>query len=585
MKRAKPVRRKTLLDGFRRSRTSVERLEDRLLLSADPLVKVRASDAEPLAVENLAYTKNAKPDALQGMETLSSIATLIDLTRPVSQQNTKLNWAGSSASLLNLNSALESLVLDLGDGDSRTALSQDIDGRLRLTREEGDDLYDLVFAKPTRTLGIRGAGGLDRLLLNSVALGSTQLDVQVEQIELKKGSLLTGDSGVELIARNEFSGDIGLAVIGAPSRDFKASIDIAGSIQVKGDVVLTAEVVVDLDQSVNLLAAYTLKGATESRVSVLDGASITAKSLSVNAFTDARWVLAANDGVVGGRLALDLKQDTRAVIEGGVNLALAPGLAADGQAGNGLVVQAVDWLDVSVTLDMAKGAINGLSQGEGPDGPLQGFELGWTQIDLARSTTASLGKSGLGSRLSTVSGQSDETAGQVYVTASSFDGRGDEDGDDPGIHGTVMSNLVGLHINKVTHDVRASLSNTKLDATSISVSAISEATHSATGKIAKNNGSGSTEAWVDSIEVDVAGALQTIALDQSIYEAISEGFSADIPKLDSLKVGIASASNTVNRLISARVQNSNVRADELYVIADSNGSLSVALESMAVFEA
>ena len=30
MKRAKPFRRKTLLDGFRRSRTSVERLEVRL---------------------------------------------------------------------------------------------------------------------------------------------------------------------------------------------------------------------------------------------------------------------------------------------------------------------------------------------------------------------------------------------------------------------------------------------------------------------------------------------------------------------------------------------------------------------------
>ena len=86
MKRAKPLRRKTLLDGFRRSRTTVERLEDRLLLSADPLVKVQAADAEqPLAVENLAYTKNTKPNVLQGMETLSSIATLIDLTRPVAQ--------------------------------------------------------------------------------------------------------------------------------------------------------------------------------------------------------------------------------------------------------------------------------------------------------------------------------------------------------------------------------------------------------------------------------------------------------------------------------------------------------------------
>lgn len=185
--------RRKLRGGFRNSRTSVERLEDRILLSAEPLVKAHAADEEkPLAVENLAYTAQTKPDVLQQMATLSSVATLIDLTQPKSKQSTKLNWAGSTDStsgggLLKLNTALESLVLDLGDGDSRTRLSQEGDGSLRLTREEGQDLYDLVFAKPTRILGIRGEGGLDKLVLNTIDLGTTQLQVQVEQMSWVRG--------------------------------------------------------------------------------------------------------------------------------------------------------------------------------------------------------------------------------------------------------------------------------------------------------------------------------------------------------------------------------------------------------------
>ncbi len=50
MRRESTWSRLTMHGSFRRSRTTVERLEDRLLLSADPLVKVGAADAEqPLA--------------------------------------------------------------------------------------------------------------------------------------------------------------------------------------------------------------------------------------------------------------------------------------------------------------------------------------------------------------------------------------------------------------------------------------------------------------------------------------------------------------------------------------------------------
>ena len=93
--------------AFRRSRSSVERLEDRILLSAEPLVQFnRVDNEQPLAVENMAYLAQKKPMHPLELDTISSIASLIDLTKPQSQQSTQFNWSGSSASLLKLNSQL-----------------------------------------------------------------------------------------------------------------------------------------------------------------------------------------------------------------------------------------------------------------------------------------------------------------------------------------------------------------------------------------------------------------------------------------------------------------------------------------------
>ena len=47
--------------AFRRVRSTVERLEDRILLSAEPLVQFnRVNGDEPLVVENLEYSANKR---------------------------------------------------------------------------------------------------------------------------------------------------------------------------------------------------------------------------------------------------------------------------------------------------------------------------------------------------------------------------------------------------------------------------------------------------------------------------------------------------------------------------------------------
>lgn len=582
MKRARSLSRSKSRGGFRRTRTSVERLEDRILLSAEPLVKTHAVDPEqPLAVENLTYSTQSKVDDRQRLAEIAGAATVIDLARPLAEQNTRLDWSGSTANLLQLNTTLESLILDLGDGDSQTLLSEEADGRLRLTRQVGTGIADLLFAKPTHVLGIRGEGGIDKLLLRTLNLGATDLSVEAEQIELAKGSVLSGDRNVQLVAGQDFSGGLSARASSPATLDIEASVDIAGSIEVKGDVVLTADVVVDFDQAVTLVGAFALNAVTESRVRLVDGARISAQSLSMSALTSSRWVLSANDGLVGGKLSLNLTQDTTALIEGGAVISLSPGLLSEGKAGVGLVVQAVDALDADVTLDMADGKINSLAKGTAAGQLLEGFELGWTQIDLSRSTVAGIGGTAAGTRPVMIAGRSDQAAGDVHVSATSLDGKGDADGDHPGIHGSVMSSLVGLHINNVRQDVRAFVSNAVLNVVALDVQAINETTYSANGKIARNQGSGSTEASIDGVDIKASDALRVVALDRSIYEAISAGFSADLPKISFIKVGIASASNTVNRSILSRISNSTVVADQVAVLADSSGGMSSTLESMA----
>ena len=118
---------------FRRSRSTVERLEDRILLSAEPLLQFNRVDSEQaLVVDNLAYNAQTRLVDPLDLSTISSIASLIDLTRPQSGQNSKFNWTGSTSSLLKLNSQLSALVLDLGEGTSQMSLSNDGNGMLSI---------------------------------------------------------------------------------------------------------------------------------------------------------------------------------------------------------------------------------------------------------------------------------------------------------------------------------------------------------------------------------------------------------------------------------------------------------------------
>ena len=145
--------------AWARNRANVERLEDRVLLSAEPMVQQsRPELEESIEAANVTLEIGARQSDLPTIDDFSAGATRIDLTRGATQ-NAQL--ASGGGKLLELNNPLASLIIDLGAGDDQVQLSQQSDGRLKLSG--GSDLYELVFAKPTSVLAIRGLDGVDRL--------------------------------------------------------------------------------------------------------------------------------------------------------------------------------------------------------------------------------------------------------------------------------------------------------------------------------------------------------------------------------------------------------------------------------------
>jgi len=117
--------------AWARNRANVERLEDRVLLSAEPMVQQsRPELEESIEAANVTLEIGARQSDLPTIDDFSAGATRIDLTRGATQ-NAQL--ASGGGKLLELNNPLASLIIDLGAGDDQVQLSQQSDGRLKLS--------------------------------------------------------------------------------------------------------------------------------------------------------------------------------------------------------------------------------------------------------------------------------------------------------------------------------------------------------------------------------------------------------------------------------------------------------------------
>ena len=543
--------------GWLQDRAQVERLEDRVLLAAEPMLQVSRSDPlEPMSSANVLVEAIARDSAVRTVADVLAASTRIDLSRAASQ-NPQLTGSGR---LLELNASLQNLVIDLGAGDDPVTLLQESDGRLRLVSDSGAEggLYEFLFARPTSTLAIRGLGGADRVLIDSVDLGQASLFVEAEGIYQDDGKRLSTGGSVILRAEARLSG--------TDSEDVAkvAEIGIDGFVDIGGELVLDAWVSTQIERSGEVLLALTdLSVQTRAQSWIGPTAQIEASSVEVVARTEN--LLDVQRSAAGGVVQLTVDQVTRAGVAGGAVLTLVPATGTGDDVASqpgGLLIEAIDRSRFHAVLDTQDSLASGIAEGLG----FSGFDAGLGLIDLFRDTQAMLGD---GLLAATVQGVGGGNAGRVHVAAASLDAPQDaaDDQERPGVFGEVISSLIGVQTLSVTDNVEALVTGVGVDAESLAVYALSGATHGSSGKVAANKGRGVTRAVLADAGVAAPGPVTVLARDATVFNASSAGFSADVPMLDSIKVGIASASNTVERAIEASALRSVIEAGDLALIA------------------
>ena len=132
--------------AWARSRAQVERLEARVLLSAEPMLQQSRPDTDaPIAAGNVTLEVAPRESDLLEIADIAQGSTRIDLTKAGRGAGQSSQLAGSG-DLLTLNASLASLVLDLGAGDDQVVLTQQPDGKLKLSG--GDDLINWCLLAP-----------------------------------------------------------------------------------------------------------------------------------------------------------------------------------------------------------------------------------------------------------------------------------------------------------------------------------------------------------------------------------------------------------------------------------------------------
>ena len=539
------------------SRERVVRLEDRILLSAQPLLVADTESGAAGAVETVTVdptqVRTLQPSAF---DALAGVATFIDLGQGA-QQSALLTADASDPSLLRLNDQLMFLVLDLGSGNNAAVLSSAGDDQLRLS---GASFNDIVFKRPGALLGIRGGGGVDSLRIDSVDLGAGALEVETETIVLASGQTLSAGEGVSLRA----SASAQKAQTGSAALDLLAQVRIEGAIHAGGQVTLDASVFTDVRltlENAQVSAAINARTAAEAVIGAQ--ANIQASGLSLSAHTYGHLEIAAG-GAAAGSVTIEATQSTEAGVRDGAALMItgrSSGTSVD------LLVEAVDQSRVATSLSISDGLIDSL----------QGFDPGLGRINLQRNTLAYLGElGGQGAARLSLSGPEGAALGRVQVSAASLDAAGG------GVQGQVVSGLVGVQRNVLDDQVQAHIARADLKASDVQVYALNASSLAAGAKVASNQVTGSTLALIADSKLSAENDLRLLATDLASFEAKSAGFAADVSALAGVVVGNASASNTLDRSLHARLEGSSVEAGALVVVAHGAATITAKSEAMAV---
>ncbi|WP_130471571.1 LEPR-XLL domain-containing protein, partial [Candidatus Magnetaquicoccus inordinatus] len=329
--------------SLKRTRVQLEKLEDRILMSADPLLQLKTSQDQPLTSENVPFDllqiqagdKSFNLDSL----IVNNKATVIDLSKGASQNSRLTSINGD---LMQLSSALGSLVLDLGANANNVTLTQPEAGMLRIS---GDNITDLLFAVPTELVGLRGGSGVDKVLLENLDLGLSDLVVEAESIELDAGFTLNTQGNAVLKGYSSLSSksEEGMSI------DVDGFVGFYGSAHIGGQLILDAQVAVDAQiRRSGVEGSVDLDLSSSAVAEIGQYATIAASSIKLLASTSNDIMVNSQGGM--GTVLLDVTQNTRASVAPGATLDLAVAGTTPEMA---LLVEAVDRSRISSMLNTA----------------------------------------------------------------------------------------------------------------------------------------------------------------------------------------------------------------------------------------
>jgi hypothetical protein len=373
---------------------------------------------------------------------------------------------------LEIRSLLSNIVVPGSDGDDPLVLETDPDNTDNLrVRSLAGSIDPVSFAKTGLTsLTIDGGGGTDSITVaEDVMLDGGALALMAESITIVADKTIEGAGEVSLIATAQAAttGDGPSATV-----DLQARVLVDGSITTTGSLRIEARV----DNTVQLASTSSLSiTATSSAVvEVGSGAVLSAGTLEIRARTDSE-LTATIDQATSESATINATQTTHALIAGGATLTVGSGpLSADEPAS--MVIEAIDASEIQT--DISTGVISELT----------GFDVVSSSITLDRDTQARLGD---GAALVTLEGPSSTASGLVKLRSQNMDGP------DGGVGGVVVSKLIGAHQNKVTRDdVLATVANASLDVAGLDIAAENSTTFLAEAKIAENDVTGQTKAFL-----------------------------------------------------------------------------------------
>ncbi|MBF0461391.1 MAG: LEPR-XLL domain-containing protein [Magnetococcales bacterium] len=549
--------------ALKKTRVQLEKLEDRVLLSADPLLQLKTASDQPLTTENvpldlLQVQAGDKSFNLNDL-IVSKKATVIDLTKGASQNSA---LTSENADLMRLSKQLKSLVLDLGANADNVTLTQTDDGMLRVS---GDSIIDLLFAAPTELIGLRGDSGVDKVLVENVNLTTADLVIEAESIQLGEGFTLQtqGNAVFEGYSSVSSKGDAGVSL------DVDASVGLYGSARIGGQLILDAQVSADLQVRHNAVDGSVDLDLTSSAVAEIGQfANITANNVKLLASTSNDLVVNSQGGI--GTVSMEVTQNTRASVTPGATFNLA---AAGTTPDMALLIEAVDRSRISSKLDTDDSLVTDFTKG---------LDLGIGTLNLERNALALLGDNTATSpQTTTVNAGEDDThlaikTGRIQVSAAIAD---DQSG---GVTGAVSSSLVGVQTITLKDKALSLVDHANLASASLQLYALNEASHDASAKIAKQSSTGSVAALLSDSTVQASGEVQLVAKDQASFTTTSGEFVADSALLSGVQLSVLSAVNSIDRTVQAITSDSTLYTGAVSVIAVSQAELSVETKAMAV---